>query len=84
MSDSLEAFAGGVAVITGAGSGIGEATARELAAADMRVVLADIASERIEAVAADIAAAGGVCVGCAISRLWGSWLSGRYSHFVLS
>jgi NAD(P)-dependent dehydrogenase (short-subunit alcohol dehydrogenase family) len=53
------AFAGGVAVITGAGSGIGEGLARHAAALGMKVVLADIALERMEAVAADIRASGG-------------------------
>ncbi|MBY0510854.1 MAG: SDR family NAD(P)-dependent oxidoreductase [Rhodospirillaceae bacterium] len=54
-----EAFAGGAAVITGAASGIGEGLAREAAALGMCVVLADIAGERLEKVAADITAAGG-------------------------
>jgi len=49
---------GGVAVITGAGSGIGEGIARNAAARGMRLVLADIAADRVEAVAADLRAAG--------------------------
>jgi len=53
------AFRGGAAVITGAGSGIGEGIARHAAATGMRVVLADIAVDRAEAVAGDIRAAGG-------------------------
>lgn len=52
-------FGGGVAVITGAASGIGEGLARHAAALGMKVVLADVAVERMEAVAADIRAAGG-------------------------
>jgi len=51
-------FAGGTAVITGAGSGIGEGIARVAASLGMNVVLADVAGDRIEQVAADIAATG--------------------------
>lgn len=51
-------MAGGVAVITGAGSGIGEGLARNAAARGMKLVLADIAADRVEAVAADLRAAG--------------------------
>jgi NAD(P)-dependent dehydrogenase (short-subunit alcohol dehydrogenase family) len=43
-----------VAVITGAGSGIGRATALSLARRGARVVVTDISSERAEAVAAEI------------------------------
>ena len=57
-----EAFAGGVAVITGAGSGIGEGLARRAATLGMKVVLADIAADRIERVAAEIRAAGGTAL----------------------
>lgn len=59
MSDDLTVFQGGVAVITGAGSGIGEGLARYSAELGMRVVLADIALDRAEAVAADIRGNGG-------------------------
>jgi len=47
------------AVVTGAGSGIGAATARRLAAEGQHVVLAGRRTERIEAVAREIADAGG-------------------------
>ena len=57
-----EAFAGGTAVITGAGSGIGEGLARCAAELGMNVVLADVAGDRIEKVAAEIAAAGGTAL----------------------
>jgi len=53
-----QAFAGGTAVITGAGSGIGEGLARVAARLGMNVVLADIAQERVERVTAEISATG--------------------------
>jgi NAD(P)-dependent dehydrogenase (short-subunit alcohol dehydrogenase family) len=56
---SLDVFRGGVAVITGAGSGIGEGLARTAAAAGANVVLADIAPERAERIASEIRAQGG-------------------------
>jgi NAD(P)-dependent dehydrogenase (short-subunit alcohol dehydrogenase family) len=59
MSLEKEIFSGGVAVITGAGSGIGEGLARYAASLGMKVVLADIATARIEALAAEFNAAGG-------------------------
>jgi NAD(P)-dependent dehydrogenase (short-subunit alcohol dehydrogenase family) len=62
MNNSLATLSGGVAVITGAGSGIGEGLARYAAEIGMQVVLADIARERIEKVAADIESAGGVAL----------------------
>lgn len=49
---------GGVAVVTGAGSGIGAAIAREAAARGMAVVLADISAERLAAVSEDLRAQG--------------------------
>lgn len=56
---ATEVFAGGVAVITGAGSGIGEGIARTAASVGMKVVLADIATDRIEAIAEEIRKADG-------------------------
>lgn len=58
MTTAQERFAGGVAVVTGAGSGIGEALARHAAALGMKVALADVAAERIESIAAQLRAAG--------------------------
>lgn len=59
---TLDAFRDGVAVITGAGNGIGEALARAAAAIGMRVVLADIDAASIERVSAEIRAAGGAAL----------------------
>lgn len=58
MTDAQKVFGGGVAVITGAGSGIGEGLARYAAGLGMKVVLADIATARIEALANELRAAG--------------------------
>lgn len=59
MSNTLQVFQDGVAVITGAGSGIGAGLARVAAENGMRVIVADIALDRAESVAADIRAQGG-------------------------
>ncbi len=52
-----------VAVVSGAGAGIGRSIATHLAAAGAKVVLADIVSERVTDVVAAISAAGGDAVG---------------------
>jgi len=54
-----EELAGRVTVVTGASAGIGEATARALAAAGARVAVCARRRERLDRLAADIAAAGG-------------------------
>jgi NAD(P)-dependent dehydrogenase (short-subunit alcohol dehydrogenase family) len=53
---------GSVAVISGAGSGIGRAAATSLARRDARVVVTDVDEQRAEAVAAEIVAAGGEAI----------------------
>lgn len=56
---------GQIAVVTGAGSGLGEATARALAAKGAKVAIFDLSLERAEKVAADI---GGIAVRCDVSN----------------
>lgn len=59
MTREEEVFAGGVAVITGAGSGIGSGLARRAAEVGMTVIVTDINLASAEAVVADILAKGG-------------------------
>ena len=55
-------FAGKVALVTGAGSGIGEAVAKQLAGQGASVVVADLNGEAAAKVTADITAAGGKAI----------------------
>ena len=55
----MAGFAGKVAIVTGGGSGLGEAIGKALAARGVRVVLSDINLEGAERVAREIAKAGG-------------------------
>jgi NAD(P)-dependent dehydrogenase (short-subunit alcohol dehydrogenase family) len=55
----MEQLDGKVAVLTGAGSGIGRATALALAAEGARVVVSDLSAERCDEVVAEIADLGG-------------------------
>jgi len=58
MASAAPSPASRIAIVTGASSGIGAATARQLAAAGYRVVLTARRKDRIEAVAEEINAAG--------------------------
>lgn len=53
------AFEGKVAIVTGGGSGIGEATAKELAALGVKVVVTDIDLDAAQRVVGEITAGGG-------------------------
>lgn len=64
MQDILD-LKGRIALVTGAGQGVGRETAIYLAAHDAAVVVNDFYAERAEAVAAEIEAAGGRAVGVA-------------------
>jgi NAD(P)-dependent dehydrogenase (short-subunit alcohol dehydrogenase family) len=61
-------LSGAVAVITGAGSGIGRASAHSLAARGARVVVTDIRADRADAVAAEIGA-DTIAVACDVTSL---------------
>src|SRR5690242_19309540 len=66
--DAHPAFARGqVAVITGAASGIGLAAARRFARAGMRVCIADLPGERLEAAFADVTALASANGGAALA-----------------
>jgi len=57
---SSRSLASRVAIVTGGGSGIGEAVSRELARRGARVVVADISADRASRVAGAIAGSGGL------------------------
>ena len=55
----MSGFGGKVAIVTGGGSGLGEAIGKSLAARGAKVVLSDIRLKAAERVVAEIAKAGG-------------------------
>jgi len=59
-------FAGKVAIVTGGGSGIGEATVRQLAAEGAAVVVADIDDTAARRVAGVVTATGGRASACRV------------------
>ena len=61
-TDEMTGVANKVVLVTGASSGIGEATARELAAAGAKVALGARRVERLETLKAEIEAAGGTAL----------------------
>ncbi|WP_027661074.1 SDR family NAD(P)-dependent oxidoreductase [Salinispora fenicalii] len=64
MTDQQFTLDGAVAIVTGAGNGLGRAEALELAANGARLILNDLPGDAITAVAAEIAAAGGEATVC--------------------
>lgn len=66
MAEWAEKVEGKVVVVTGASSGIGEATARRLAAAGARVVLGARRFDRLETIVAEIREAGGRALAFAV------------------
>lgn len=76
MVAQIGKLAGKVAIVTGAGQGIGEAIATAFAAEGAKVVLTGRTAEKIEAVASRICAAGGTAIAIAATagNLDESWM----------
>jgi len=66
LNPSTSALEGRVAIVTGAGSGIGRATALAFSAAGAAVLVADLNGERAEAVTGEIEARGGRARACRV------------------
>ena len=62
----MSPLAGGTAVVTGAGSGLGAAMAAAFAAEGMRIVALDINREAAESTAQQLEAAGTEALGCSV------------------
>ncbi len=60
----MKDFKGKVAVITGAGSGVGRSLAIALAKEGADVVIADIESSAVESVVEEVSQCGGGVIGC--------------------
>jgi NADP-dependent 3-hydroxy acid dehydrogenase YdfG len=69
-------LSGTVALVTGASSGIGAATARRLAEQGARVALAARRTDRLESLKEEIAGAGGdaIAIEADVTELTGRWL----------
>ncbi|MFS2053426.1 SDR family NAD(P)-dependent oxidoreductase, partial [Variovorax sp. CT11-76] len=65
MTSVQDNIRGKVAIVTGASSGLGETTARHLAARGAKVVLAARRTDRLEKVVAEIREAGGEAIAVA-------------------
>jgi NAD(P)-dependent dehydrogenase (short-subunit alcohol dehydrogenase family) len=74
-------FEGRVAIVTGGGGGIGSAIARLLTARGAKVAIADIAYERAEALAAELAFAFPVKLDLADERSIATMIADTVSHF---
>jgi 3-oxoacyl-[acyl-carrier protein] reductase len=74
MDDSLS-LAGRVAIVTGAGNGLGRAEALALAAAGARLILNDLAGDDVQATADEIVAGGGQAA--VIAGDIGEWSAGQ-------